>query len=436
VDKPGVLILSPFAGAGETMHEALVVNPYEISEVAEVIHRALTMPEDERELRMYHLRRRERQMDISHWLNAFLADMGALIAEDGIPAPNAPPATNGSSTQIEPMSVEDFDEFLASYIDESSKLALLLDYDGTLAPIAPKPHLAFLPKETKKVLLRLSNIADVHIAIISGRSLQDVKEMVGIDGLTYAGNHGLEILHPDGTKFVHPVPQGHEENLSQIKQELQESCCRDGAWIEPKGALLTFHYRGAPANCHSKLKTDATKIITKHGFTASPAHCAIEARPPVQWDKGRASIHILRTMYGVDWCERVRVIYCGDDHTDEDAMRALKGIATTFRVTTSHAVRTAATRRLSSTDSVLTLLRWVERHMQGRPMKLPPRSPSPARSIIDGNIFIPVTTLPPPVEVHMEDALDGDAGRRRRISATKSPMNTATANGAGIGKLH
>jgi hypothetical protein len=84
-------------------------------------------------------------------------------------------------------------------------------------------------------LLRLSNIADVHIAIISGRSLGDVKEMVGIDGLTYAGNHGLEILHPDGTKFVHPVPQGHEDQLNLIKSELQEQACRDGAWIEPKG---------------------------------------------------------------------------------------------------------------------------------------------------------------------------------------------------------
>jgi trehalose 6-phosphate synthase/phosphatase len=147
VDKPGVLILSPFAGAGETMHEALVVNPYEMNDTADIIHRAITMPEDERELRMYHLRMREKQMDITHWLNLFLSDMGALMAEDGesvVPAP-------ASGSKIEPMTLEDFDEFLSAYIDETSKLALLLDYDGTLAPIAPKPHLAFLPKETKKV---------------------------------------------------------------------------------------------------------------------------------------------------------------------------------------------------------------------------------------------------------------------------------------------
>ena len=60
VDSPGVLILSPFAGAGEMMHEALVVNPYEANQVAVAIRRALEMPLDERQLRMTNLRRRER----------------------------------------------------------------------------------------------------------------------------------------------------------------------------------------------------------------------------------------------------------------------------------------------------------------------------------------------------------------------------------------
>ena len=60
IEEPGVLILSPFAGAGETMLEAIVINPYKIDEVAELIHDALQMPRDEREVRMKHLRRREK----------------------------------------------------------------------------------------------------------------------------------------------------------------------------------------------------------------------------------------------------------------------------------------------------------------------------------------------------------------------------------------
>lgn len=63
---------------------------------------------------------------------------------------------------------------------------------------------------------------DVYIAIVSGRSVANVKQMVGIQNVTYAGNHGLEIEHPDGTKFVHPMPVAYEEKVGSLLKELQE----------------------------------------------------------------------------------------------------------------------------------------------------------------------------------------------------------------------
>lgn len=98
-----------------------------------------------------------------------------------------------------------------------------MDYDGTLAPIAPHPDLAILSPETKNVLFKLSNHSDVYVAIISGRSVDNVKKMVGIEGITYAGNHGLEILHPDGSKFVHPMPNEYEEKVRLLLKALQDS---------------------------------------------------------------------------------------------------------------------------------------------------------------------------------------------------------------------
>ncbi|PNF32258.1 hypothetical protein B7P43_G17687 [Cryptotermes secundus] len=355
---PGVLIVSPFAGAGETMHEALICNPYEINEAAEVLHRALTMPEDERTLRMNSLRRREKANDVNFWMKSFMKQMGSQIEEED--------ADEVKSVTMHPVTMDDFEEYLADYIGQTNKVALLLDYDGTLAPIAPHPDLAILPVETKNVLQRLSNMPDVYIAIVSGRNVDNVMNMVGIEGITYAGNHGLEIIHPDGTKFVHPIPAELEGKVRDLLKSLQDQVCKEGAWVENKGAVLTFHYRETPACVRAELVPQACKLIESHGFKVGSSHCAVEARPPVQWNKGRASIYILRTAFGFDWSERIRIIYAGDDVTDEDAMQALKGMAATFRVTSSSIIRTAAERRLPSTDSVLMMLKWLERHLSQR----------------------------------------------------------------------
>ncbi|XP_056642660.1 uncharacterized protein LOC130898206 isoform X2 [Diorhabda carinulata] len=355
---PGVLIVSPFAGAGETMHEALISNPYEIDQASEAIHRALTMPEDERILRMNYLRRREKLNDVNYWTKSFLSAMGSLLTQED--------HDDIGSTNMPAVTLDDFDEYLSKYIGNTHKLALLLDYDGTLAPIAPHPDLAIIPAETKNVLQRLSNVSDCYIAIVSGRNVNNVKDMVGIEGITYAGNHGLEILHPDGTKFVHPMPTEFHDKVGNLMRQLQEKVCRDGAWVENKGALLTFHFRETPVQLRPALEKQAIELISEAGFNADIAHCAVEARPPVEWNKGRASIYILRTAFGVDWSERIRIIYVGDDQTDEDAMQALKGMAATFRVTTSLITKTSAERRLPSTDAVLTMLKWVERHLGRR----------------------------------------------------------------------
>lgn len=100
-EPPGVLIVSPFAGAGETMHEALLCNPYEIGGAADVIYRALTMPEDERSLRMSRLRRREMEHDVNHWMRSFLTAMGSESEQDDI-----------GKTTLQPVTIDDFDDYL------------------------------------------------------------------------------------------------------------------------------------------------------------------------------------------------------------------------------------------------------------------------------------------------------------------------------------
>lgn len=351
IRTPGVLILSPFAGAGGTMHEALLVNPYELDEMANVLNRALKMPLDERELRMTQLRHREQLLDVNYWMTSFFSSMGAL-KDDEL---EGPPKTMN-------LQLDDFDMYLSNHIAGAGKLSLILDYDGTLTHLTSHPDLAIMSEETIKVLQRLTRMPDVNIAIISGRTLDNVKTMVGIENVTYAGSHGIEILHPDGTNFVHPVPRQYEQKIVGLQKVLMDEVCTDGAWVENKGVMLTYHYREAPVAKREQLEQRAIEIFKNAGFEPHQGFLAIEGKPPITWDQGRASIYILRTTYGVDWSERVRVIYAGN----EDAMLALQGIACTFRVDPSPMVQTAADFRLSGPDAVLTMLKWVEKEMHKR----------------------------------------------------------------------
>jgi trehalose 6-phosphate synthase/phosphatase len=128
----------------------------------------------------------------------------------------------------------------AAAVAGRKRVAVFLDYDGTLAPIASHPDLAVLPEPTAAVLKRLTQKA--LVAVVSGRSLANVRNMVGIDGLAYAGGHGLHILQRDGSTYDHPLPPETMNAVRGLVQSLQ-ALCREGAWVEDKGGQLTFHYR-------------------------------------------------------------------------------------------------------------------------------------------------------------------------------------------------
>jgi trehalose-phosphatase len=183
--------------------------------------------------------------------------------------------------------------------------------------------------------------------------------MVGEPELSYAGNHGLEIRGPGLAPFVHDDLVHYRGRAEELADALDQ-IASDGAWTERKGPTLTCHYRGVAEALRPRLIALAHEIVREAGYQPRDAHCAVEARPPIGWDKGRAVLHILRERYGPAWSESVRVIYVGDDQTDEDAFRFLSGLATTFRVGSPDSP-TAALRRLSGVDAVEALLRWLAR---------------------------------------------------------------------------
>ena len=339
VADPGVLILSRLAGAADTMREALPVNPSDLDGTAEAIHRALTMDEAERRSRVAALRRRERRDDVDAWVGAFLQSAGSHVA-------------------LGPMADADFNAWLGEFVG-TYRLALFLDYDGTLTPLQEHPSKAIMSAEVRRAVEECAARDDTDVAVISGRSLDGVKDIVGNPQLTYAGNHGLQIEGPGMEEFVHEDLVHYRERTEQIVRDLARLEV-DGAWAEGKGPTLTYHYRAVPEHRREALMVEAREIIHAAGYQARDAHCAVEARPPIGWDKGRAVLHILRARYGPAWSERVRVVYVGDDETDEDAFRFLAGLASTFRVGSSD-TPTAATRRLPDVNAVHALLDWIAR---------------------------------------------------------------------------
>jgi trehalose-phosphatase len=201
---------------------------------------------------------------------------------------------------------------------------------------------------------------------VSGRSLRDVRKQVPIEGLIFAGNHGLEIEGPGISSYRHPDVDHYAERAAELTRQL-EAVQEPGVWVETKGASLTFHFREADPDRHEAIADAARQIVRDAGFQARDALCAVEARPPIGWDKGHAVLHVLREKYGPGWSEALRAIYAGDDETDEDAFRSLRGLGATFRVGPA-TQPTRARRRLSDVHAVETLLRWIASRAPGKPI--------------------------------------------------------------------
>ena len=340
VADPGVLVLSKLAGSAQTMREALRVNPYDIDGTADAIHRALEMDEAERRSRIVALRRRERRDNIEAWVRSFLE------------------AADRERAELHPLGDADFEAWLGEFL-QRYQLALFLDYDGTLCALQDHPSMARLTPPMRRALVGCANRSDTRIAVVSGRALADVTAMVNHPGLIFAGNHGLEIAGEEFPHFVHEDLVHYRHRAEELVSSLAKLEV-DGAWTEAKGPTLTYHYRAVPLQNREGLISEAKQIIHRAGYQARDAHQAVEARPPIGWDKGRAVLYVLRALYGPAWSEHTRVIYVGDDHTDEDAFRFLAGLAITFRVGSAD-TPTAATRRLPNVEAVRKLLEWLER---------------------------------------------------------------------------
>jgi trehalose 6-phosphate phosphatase len=226
--------------------------------------------------------------------------------------------------------------------EDPAHAAVLLDVDGVLAPIVPRPEDARVSEETRVELRRLAD-SYALVACVSGRAGDDARRVVGVAELTYVGNHGLE-LEADAAQWSERL----EAFLAQV------------SWprIENKGLTAALHYRGLDEEEARRTLDPIAERARDAGFLARYGRKVLELVPPLAANKGTA-VHSLLEQRGLE-----RALYAGDDTTDLDAFAALDGLTLGVRVAVAspegpQQLVAAADVVLESQASVLPLLQQL-----------------------------------------------------------------------------
>ena len=212
-------------------------------------------------------------------------------------------------------------EALSPLTADPSRSALFFDVDGTLAPIVQRAQDAHVPKDSSLLLARLSR-RYVRVACISGRSAADVRRLVGVGGIAYAGSHGAELLEPNAAApRIAPEFQRWEPEVKSFVRDRDAPELRAlRVRIEDKGPIMTFHWRGAPDEEAARARVEELAGEAESaGLWTHWGRKVLEIRPPVPVDKGQAVRELM------DEYARA-ALYAGDDLTDLDGFAALAAL--------------------------------------------------------------------------------------------------------------
>ena len=213
-------------------------------------------------------------------------------------------------------------EALAPLLADPRKAGVLLDVDGTLAPIVRHADDAHVPEPTRTPLIQIAKRYGI-VACVSGRRAAVARRIVALGSITYIGNHGTEVLRGGATE-------------AEIDPEVADWGVRVRAWArgaqtgeldrlrvraEDKAAIAAFHWRGAPDEVAAEAAVRRlAERAEAEGLHTHWGRKVLEVRPPVAMDKGRGIVRLLADA-------RLDVaLYAGDDRTDLDAFAGLRGL--------------------------------------------------------------------------------------------------------------
>ncbi len=202
---------------------------------------------------------------------------------------------------------------------DPGRSAVLLDVDGTLAPIVRYAEEAHVPESTRSLLIELARRYAV-VACVSGRRASDARRIVAIGTISYLGSHGTELLRAGWTEpALDPAVRDWSRRIQEFGREADApELHRLRVRIEDKGSIVAFHWRAAPDEEAARAAIDAVAARAEQaGLRTHWGRKVLEVRPPVRMDKGAGIVAFLSGM------DLDAAVYVGDDATDVDAFHGL-----------------------------------------------------------------------------------------------------------------
>jgi len=338
--RPGMLVLSEFAGAAKELSEAVLVNPNNLREFSSAIYQGLTMTEEEKKKRVAAMQGRLVRYDLARWTSDFLDVLGA------------------TKNYQRMLTARFMDENLVAHVREvygnATTRIFFLDYDGTLVPIARTPDQAPPDPEILRILAALSGDPRNRVIITSGRDRAVLEQWFGDLDVGFIAEHGIWIRER-GREWTMVTPVSKDWK-SEIRQILEVYVDRTpGTFIEEKEYSLAWHFRNADsglAGMRSIELREDLMLRTKNLHLALLEGDKVVEVKDSGINKGAAALHLLRnTTYDF-------IFAIGDDRTDEDLFAALPTTAYTIKVGPDPSL---ATYSLHSVDAVRKLLKDLGR---------------------------------------------------------------------------
>ncbi|WP_022824694.1 bifunctional alpha,alpha-trehalose-phosphate synthase (UDP-forming)/trehalose-phosphatase [Hymenobacter norwichensis] len=336
-DQRGVLILSERAGAARELSDALIINPTDTGQLAEAMHDALVMPEDEQMQRMAAMQALVQQYNVFSWTKLFMD----RLAYAKIKQLTLATETLDASTTTQ----------LVTEYQAAERRLLLLDYDGTLAGFNTNPQRARPDEEMLLLLQRLAENPKNRVVVISGRDRTTLQNWLGHLPLDFIAEHGVWLRRAgeDWTMFQ-PLRNDWKTEIRPIV-ELYVSRTA-GSFIEDKEYSLVWHYRRADAELSAmrarELVSHLTFLTSNTDLQVMEGNKVIEIKN-AGINKGTAAARWVAE-YEPDF-----IVAIGDDRTDEDTFGAMPDTAYTVKV--GSAPRSLARFHVRGTNDVRQLLR-------------------------------------------------------------------------------